>query len=105
LKSAGALPSDLAPEITVNSSHHQAAEILGDGLRLVAWSPTDKVKEAAEGTDDDHFVLCVQWHPERTYDGDLASRSLFQAFIRAAAEWHKRLAQKQQDFESIPSKH
>ena len=105
LRSAGALPGEATPEIVVNSSHHQAAEVLGDGLRLVAWSPTDQVKEAAEGTDDDHFVLCVQWHPERTYDGDPASRALFQAFIRAAADWHTRLAAKQKDFESLLGKH
>ena len=99
------LPTEATPAIAVNSSHHQAAGVLGDGLRLVAWSPTDQVKEAAEGTDNDHFVLCVQWHPERTYDGDLASRALFQAFIHAAADWHEKLAAKQKDFESVPGKH
>ena len=78
---------------------------MGDGLRLAAWSPTDNVKEAFEGTADDHFVLCVQWHPERTYDSDAASRAMFQAFIRAAAEWHKKLPLKQKDFESMPGKH
>jgi putative glutamine amidotransferase len=105
LRTAGALPSAGAPPtITVNSSHHQAADILGDGLRLAAWSPTDNIKEAFEGTGDDHFVLCVQWHPERTYESDAASRALFQVFIRAAAEWHKKLPLKQQDFESMPGK-
>ena len=56
------------------------------------WSPgvrKTEVKEAVEGTAEDHFVLAVQWHPERTCDTDAASRALFQAFIRAAAEWHK----------------
>jgi putative glutamine amidotransferase len=105
LRSSGALPPDAAPVITVNSSHHQAAGVLGDGLRLAAWCPADQVKEALEGTDDDHFVLCVQWHPERTYDRDPASRAIFQAFIRAAADWHKKLPLKQQDFESMPGKH
>jgi|SRR5215472_14638072 len=104
LHSARALLMGHAPEIMVNSSHHQAADVLGDGLRLAAWSPTDQVKEAVEGTDNDHFVLCVQWHPERTYDGDIVSRALFQAFIRAATEWHMRLAAKQKDFESVPGK-
>jgi putative glutamine amidotransferase len=99
------LPPGETPTIAVNSSHHQAADILGDGLRLAAWSPKDNVKEAFEGTADDHFVLCVQWHPERTYDSDAASRSIFQAFIRAAAEWHKKLPLKQQDFESMSGKH
>ena len=104
LRAAGALPKDDDPAITVNSSHHQAAEVVGDGLKLVAWSADDDVKEAVEGTDEDHFVLAVQWHPERTYEGDAASRALFQAFIRAAAEWHKKLPLKQQDFESLPGK-
>jgi putative glutamine amidotransferase len=101
LRAAGALPADVEPAITVNSSHHQAADIVGDGLKLVAWCEDDQVKEAVEGTSDDHFVLAVQWHPERTCDKDAASRALFQAFVRAAAEWHKQLPHKQQDFESL----
>ena len=102
LHSAGVLPEDAAPVMAVNSSHHQAAAVLGDGLRLVAWCPDDQVKEAVEGTDDEHFVLCVQWHPERTYEADPSSRALFHTFIRAAAEWHKKLPLKQRDFESVP---
>jgi putative glutamine amidotransferase len=105
LRFAGAIPEGAQPVLTVNSSHHQSADVLGDGLRLAAWCPSDRVKEAVEGTADDHFVLCVQWHPERTYDSDRASQVLFQAFIRAAAEWHKKLALKQKDFESVPAKH
>jgi putative glutamine amidotransferase len=104
LRSAGTLPEGAEPTIPVNSSHHQAAAIVGDGLRLVAWSLSDGVKEAIEGIADDHFVVCVQWHPERTYDADAASRALFQAFVHAAADWHKKLPRKQQDFESLPGK-
>ena len=105
LQSAGVLPADAKPCITVNSSHHQAVDVLGDGLRRSAWSTTDNVSEAVEGSADDHFVICVQWHPERTYDSDAGSRALFQALIRAAAEWHKKLSLKQQVFESMPGKH
>jgi putative glutamine amidotransferase len=101
LRDAGALPQSDELVIPVNSSHHQAPETLGDGLRLVAWCPDDGVKEAVEGTAPDHFVLGVQWHPERTSDSEPASRAIFAAFIRAATEWHKRLAKKQQDFESV----
>jgi putative glutamine amidotransferase len=100
LQQSGALPKE-EPVIPVNSSHHQAPETLGDGLRLAAWSPEDGVKEAVEGTSPDHFVLGVQWHPERTYESEPASRAMFQAFIRAAARWHEQLARKQQDFESV----
>jgi putative glutamine amidotransferase len=103
LRSNGALPADAEPAIKVNSSHHQSADVVGDGLKLVAWSPDDQVKEAVESTADDHFVLAVQWHPERTCDNDAPSRALFQAFVRAAAEWHKQLPSKQEDFESLSS--
>ena len=77
---------------------------MGDGLRLVAWCPEDNVREAVEGTASDQFVLGVQWHPERTYESDEASRAMFRAFVRAAAEWHQQLAKKQQDFESVTQK-
>ena len=52
--------------LPVNSSHHQSAEVVGDGLRVVARSQQDGVIEAIEGTSPDHFVLAVQWHPERS---------------------------------------
>jgi putative glutamine amidotransferase len=104
LRDAGTLPEGDEIAMPVNSSHHQAPDVLGDGLRLVAWCPEDGVKEAVEGTAPDHFVLGVQWHPERTYDDDATSRALFRAFIQAAAMWHAQLASKQQDFESLPRK-
>ncbi len=104
LRDAGAMPETNELVIPVNSSHHQAPEMLGDGLRLAAWCPDDRVKEAVEGTAADHFVLGVQWHPERTYDSEPASRAIFRAFVHAAENWHRRLAEKQQDFESVRRK-
>jgi putative glutamine amidotransferase len=71
-------------KIPVNSSHHQSAEKLGDGLRVSARCPDDGVIEAIEGTDPSHFVLAVQWHPERSVDQDAPSRAIFSAFINAA---------------------
>jgi len=103
LRQAGALPDSNELLMPVNSSHHQAPGTLGDGLRLAAWCPEDGVKEAVEGTAPDHFVIGVQWHPERTCDSEPASRALFRAFVQAAADWHKQLARKQQDFESVRS--
>jgi putative glutamine amidotransferase len=71
------------PAIPVNSSHHQSAEVIGEGLRVVARCPDDGVIEAVEGTAPDHFVLAVQWHPERSTD-DERSRAIFQALVEAA---------------------
>jgi putative glutamine amidotransferase len=72
----------------VNSSHHQSAEAVGNGLRVVARCPDDGIIEALEGTGPDHFVLAVQWHPERSVDDDVASRAIFAALIAAARQRH-----------------
>jgi putative glutamine amidotransferase len=76
--------------LPVNSSHHQAIGIAGDGLRVTARSPEDGVVEAVENTPDavgGNFVLGVQWHPERTFDQSAASRALFARFVAEAAAW------------------
>lgn len=81
-----------ATPIPVNSSHHQSAEVVGDGLKIVGRSPQDGIIEAIEGTSPDHFVLAVQWHPERSYEDDEHSRAIFRALIEAAEEKHQELA-------------
>jgi len=70
--------------IPVNSSHHQSADTVGQGLRVVARSPLDGIIEGLEGTSDDHFVLAVQWHPERSVAEDEASMAIFRALVDAA---------------------
>ncbi len=70
--------------VEVNSSHHQAAEKAGQGLRVAARSPLDDVIEALEGTAPDHFVLAVQWHPERGAETDRVSQAIFRALVEAA---------------------
>jgi putative glutamine amidotransferase len=72
-------------ELKVNSSHHQAILKPGDGLRVVAWCPDDQVIEAVEGTAADHWVLAVQWQPERMMQ-NAAAYGLFLAFVQAACE-------------------
>ena len=73
--------------IAVNSSHHQSADVVGDGLRIVARCPEDNVIEAIEGTQPGHYVLAVQWHPERGFERDSASAGLFRSFVQAARNW------------------
>jgi putative glutamine amidotransferase len=72
--------------VPVNSSHHQSAQTLGEGLRVVARCPDDDIVEAVEGTAPNHFVLAVQWHPERSVDDDPASQAIFRALITAAGK-------------------
>ena len=82
--------------VAVNSSHHQSADAVGDGLRVVARSAEDGIIEALEGTAPGHFVLAVQWHPERSVnDGpELAesAKAIFRTFIEAARAKHEELA-------------
>lgn len=96
---AGIIPAEEAPErdgflrLPVNSSHHQAIGIPGDNLRVTARCPQDGVIEAVEGgqsPDGNHFVLAVQWHPERSYDISPASQAIFHRFVAEAAAWTPR---------------
>ncbi len=62
------------PDIRVNSFHHQAVDVLGDGLRAVGWA-TDGVVEAVEATDR-AFTIAVQWHAESMVDSPEQARLL-----------------------------
>ncbi len=84
--------------IPVNSSHHQSADRIGDGLRIAARCCEDGIIEALEGTSSDHFVLAVQWHPERSVDNDAHSRAIFQALVKAAETRRKQL---KNEFDSV----
>ncbi|HEU0199859.1 MAG TPA: gamma-glutamyl-gamma-aminobutyrate hydrolase family protein [Burkholderiaceae bacterium] len=49
--------------LRVNSIHHQAVKLLGNGLVVEARSPSDGVIEAIRWTGSS-YVMGVQWHPE-----------------------------------------
>jgi len=87
---AGLVPLGSAAEPMVNSIHHQAIRVPGDGLLMSAVSPVDGVVEAVELESREHFVLGVQWHPEQTYTESAFSRAIFAAFVQAAAAWKPR---------------
>jgi putative glutamine amidotransferase len=84
------LPRGEAFDPFVNSSHHQAIRLPGDGLTVSAVSSGDGVIEAVELDSHEHFVLGVQWHPERTYTQSAFSRAIFAAFVQAAVVWQPR---------------
>jgi len=64
----------------VTSLHHQAVKEIGKGLIPIAWAP-DGVIEAVQNENlDEHYIFGVQWHPERTWEVDEFSLSIFQNF-------------------------
>jgi putative glutamine amidotransferase len=84
---------DSGLETQVNSSHHQAIRVPGRDLRVTAVSPVDGVIEAVELDSAQHFVVAVQWHPERTRAESAVSRAIFKAFVDAASVWHPPLVE------------
>ena len=67
-----------APEIEVNSRHHQAIDHPGSGLVVSATAP-DGVIEAIESREG-RWLVAVQWHPENLTD-DAVSQNLFREFV------------------------
>ena len=82
-KNRASAPEGKTLVVPVNSSHHQSADTIGEGLRIVARCPDDGIIEALEGSSPHHFVIAVQWHPERLVDDDECSRVIFRALIEA----------------------
>ena len=78
-------------EVQVNSTHHQSIDKLGLGLRVAAVAP-DGIVEAVEGGYPDHFVIAVQWHPERIWRHERLSARLFAELVDAAATRQQRKA-------------
>ncbi len=68
-------------DVRVNTSHHQSIRDLGHGLRIAAVAP-DGVIEAVEHEPHKHWVVGVQWHPERMR-GDALAAALFRALVQA----------------------
>jgi putative glutamine amidotransferase len=78
----------IVPELaffTVPTHHHQAVDLLGDGLCAVAWEEDGTIEAVEPGPSElgglSGFVLGVQWHPEQDSDP-----RLFTALVTAAAE-------------------
>lgn len=76
--------------VEVNSRHHQAVKVIGDGFTVTAQSE-DGIIEAIEDRSK-RFALGVQYHPERMFKEQGSwelkehAASLFKAFIEAASK-------------------
>ena len=66
---------------TVNTSHVQAIDAVGERVIVNAYAP-DGIVEGIEVADHP-FCLGVQWHPE-AHMGSALSEAIFSAFIRAS---------------------
>jgi putative glutamine amidotransferase len=80
---AGILPDD--GFLDVPTHHHQSVDLLGEGLKAVAWEQDGTVEAVEAGPSElgglSGFVLGVQWHPEQGSDP-----RLFGALVSAATE-------------------
>ena len=70
-------------ELLVNSTHHQSPDRIGAGLRVAARA-TDGVIEAIEEDSSDHFVVGVEWHPERMLETEPLAARIFRELVLAA---------------------
>jgi putative glutamine amidotransferase len=71
-----------ATEVKINSSHHQSIDRPGERLRVTARG-IDGIIEGVELESPQHWVVGVQWHPERMPD-DMFAQKLFMDFVSAA---------------------
>ena len=73
----------------VNSIHQQGIDSLAKGLQVEACAD-DGLVEAFSGTDKEHFLLGVQWHPEWQTAKHPFNASLFTAFRDACLAYKNR---------------
>ncbi len=85
----GSILNTSGPETThsVNSAHHQVVEVVAPGLKATGHA-LDGIIEIIESVDSHrHFILGLQWHPERLAANDDFSARPFTLLVEAAARW------------------
>ena len=81
-----------ATEVRTYSGHHQAANRIAPGLRVVATAP-DGTIEALE-MPGHPWLEAVQWHPETSAADDPLQQAIFNGLVQAAAEHkHRHISQ------------
>ena len=76
---------------TINSAHHQSADVIGEGLKITAYATLSnqvRVVEALEWENHENkgWLLLVQWHPERIAEDDNFSKSIRTAFLNEVSK-------------------
>lgn len=70
-------------KISVNSYHHQAIKKLGESLVPTAYDDKGIIEAIELKSDNNRFVLGVQWHPETLVDRYENHLNIFRKFIEA----------------------
>ena len=70
-------------EILTNSYHHQAVDVLAEGLIPTAYSEEGIIEAFEAPRELEQFIMAVQWHPESTQDDDEISLRIFEYFMDA----------------------
>jgi putative glutamine amidotransferase len=93
--SPGSMLAGILPEtgyFDVPTYHHQAVDLLGDGLQAAAWSQDGLIEAVEAGPSElgglSGFVLGVQWHPEQGDDVRLFGALIGAATERSATRMH-----------------
>ena len=81
IKAGSYLASVLGSRTMINSCHHQAIDIVGSDIKIVAKAP-DGIPEAIEIATN-RFSVGVQWHPEALVDSTREQAQLFRDFVTA----------------------
>jgi putative glutamine amidotransferase len=81
-----------APEILVNTVHHQAVKNLAPDLKPIAQAP-DGITEAYERINEEEWIVGIQWHPEwlngTWEDGRVEGSIVFEEFYQVCAARRK----------------
>jgi putative glutamine amidotransferase len=71
--------------LAVQNGHHQAIDVVGDGLVATAWA-ADGIVEAVEfPLDSPTWAVAVQWHPEHRDADPKTFRTIIGAFVAELA--------------------
>eukprot|EP00434_Breviolum_minutum_P008170 symbB.v1.2.007204.t1/scaffold439.1/size205343/7 len=80
-------------ELMVNSYHHQGSKDLGKGLLEMASAPdgiTEAFYDEKYDPENGHYVVGLQFHPERMLEDYPGCKRVYENFLRACCTFRQR---------------
>lgn len=71
------------PSVEASCYHHQAIDVVADGLTVIARAAEGHVEAAR--FESAGWAFGVQWHPEDNYDTEPGQFAIFEKFVREAS--------------------